>query len=290
MIAGIPFIISIIITLILMLISKKKLEYVNEVSKLNKEQYPFKDIMTIGLLLEDKIGIDKFKKQNKALYEKMISMYGMEIEEHFRLHIANKIMLAIMAINAVYFIVLANGDINLFMIILGPIAGIVIYILADSLQEEQFKKRAKAIKYDFPEFLTQLVLLLNAGLTLERAWGKILEHVKKETVLATEMEKTYKDMQNNKSISKCLNDLSRRCKVKEINKFTSIVLQNVNKGSADMVFMLQQLSDECWVERKLAARQKGEEASSKLLFPMMLMLIAVFAIVLVPAMMQMFAI
>lgn len=35
MIAGIPFIISIIITLILMLISKKKLEYVNEVSKLN---------------------------------------------------------------------------------------------------------------------------------------------------------------------------------------------------------------------------------------------------------------
>lgn len=95
MIAGIPFIISIIITLILMLISKKKLEYVNEVSKLNKEQYPFKDIMTIGLLLEDKIGIDKFKKQNKALYEKMISMYGMEIEEHFRLHIANKIMLAI---------------------------------------------------------------------------------------------------------------------------------------------------------------------------------------------------
>ena len=104
------------------------------------------------------------------------------------------------------------------------------------------------------------------------------------------MEKTYKDMQNNKSKSKCLNDLSRRCKVKEINKFTSIVLQNVNKGSADMVFMLQQLSDECWVERKLAARQKGEEASSKLLFPMMLMLIAVFAIVLVPAMMQMFAI
>ena len=57
-----------------------------------------------------------------------------------------------------------------------------------------------------------------------------------------------------------------------------------------MVFMLQQLSEECWVERKLAAKQKGEEASSKLLFPMMLMLLAVFAVVLVPAMMQMFAI
>ena len=50
-----------------------------------------------------------------------------------------------------------------------------------------------------------------------------LQNYKKETVLATEMEKTYKDMQNNKSISKCLNDLSRRCKVKEINKLFPIL-------------------------------------------------------------------
>ena len=220
----------------------------------------------------------------------MISMYGIEVEFNFRLHMANKFMLSIIAIDAVYFIVLANGSINLFMIILGLIAGIATYFLSDSLQEEQFKKRTKEIKYDFPEFLTQLVLLINAGLTIERAWGKILEHIDKNTVLATEMTKTYNDMRSNKSISKCLNDLSRRCKVKEISKFTSIILQNINQGSSDMVFMLQQLSEECWVERKLAAKQKGEEASSKLLFPMMLMLLAVFAVVLVPAMIQMFEI
>lgn len=290
MIAGIPFIISVLITLVLLLVSKKNVKYVSETSNLNKEQYPFKDIMPMGLLLADKVGIEKLKVKNKELYEKMISMYGIEVEFNFRLHMANKFMLSIIAIDAVYFIVLANGSINLFMIILGLIAGIATYFLSDSLQEEQFKKRTKEIKYDFPEFLTQLVLLINAGLTIERAWGKILEHIDKNTVLATEMTKTYNDMRSNKSISKCLNDLSRRCKVKEISKFTSIILQNINKGSSDMVFMLQQLSEECWVERKLAAKQKGEEASSKLLFPMMLMLLAVFAVVLVPAMMQMFAI
>ncbi|WP_294406666.1 type II secretion system F family protein [uncultured Clostridium sp.] len=290
MIAGIPFIISVLTTLVLLLVSKKNTEYVSETNQLSKEQYPFKDIMPMGLLLADKVGIEKLKVKNKELYEKMISMYGIEVEFNFRLHMANKFMLSIIAIDAVYFIVLANGSINLFMIILGLIAGIATYFLSDSLQEEQFKKRTKEIKYDFPEFLTQLVLLINAGLTIERAWGKILEHIDKNTVLATEMTKTYNDMRSNKSISKCLNDLSRRCKVKEISKFTSIILQNINKGSSDMVFMLQQLSEECWVERKLAAKQRGEEASSKLLFPMMLMLLAVFAVVLVPAMMQMFAI
>lgn len=290
MIAGIPFIISVLTTLVLLLVSKKNTEYVSETNQLSKEQYPFKDIMPMGLLLADKVGIEKLKVKNKELYEKMISMYGIEVEFNFRLHMANKFMLSIIAIDAVYFIVLANGSINLFMIILGLIAGIATYFLSDSLQEEQFKKRTKEIKYDFPEFLTQLVLLINAGLTIERAWGKILEHIDKNTVLATEMTKTYNDMRSNKSISKCLNDLSRRCKVKEISKFTSIILQNINKGSSDMVFMLQQLSEECWIERKLAAKQRGEEASSKLLFPMMLMLLAVFAVVLVPAMMQMFAI
>lgn len=290
MIAGIPFIISVLITLVLLLVSKRNIKYVNETSELNKDQYPFKDIMPIGLLIADKIGTEKFKEQNKLLYEKMVSMYGIEVDETFRLHMANKIMLAIIAVNIVYFVVLANGTLNILMLFAGPIGGVATYFLADSLQEEQFKKRTKEIKYDFPEFLTQLVLLINAGLTLERAWGKILEHAEQETALIDEMRKTYKDIKSTKPLNQTLNDLSRRCKVREISKFTSIVLQNINKGSGDMVFMLQQLSEECWVERKLAAKQKGEEASSKLLFPMMLMLLAVFAVVLVPAMMQMFAI
>lgn len=292
MIAGIPFIITIIITGIILLYSKKNTEYANEIKDLDKKQYPFKDMMAIGLLIADKIGIDKFRKRNENLYQKMVAIYGLDVGVNFRLHIANKILLAILAINAIYFVVLANGSLSIIMILLGPVASIVTYFLADSLQEEQFKKRTKEIKYDFPEFLTKLVLLLNAGLPLEKAWGKTLEDVSDDKLtssLINEMEKTYRDIKNSNNKTESLNKLSRRCKVQEISKFTSIVLQNMNKGSSDMVFMLKQLSDECWVERKLAAKQKGEEASSKLLFPMMLMLITVLAIVLLPAMMQMFS-
>lgn len=290
MIAGIPFIITIVLTLIQLMKANKFESYVNECKSLDKELYPFKDIMSIGLYHTDKIGVENFKEKNRNLYEKMVAIYGLEVEEYFRLHIANKIILGIIAINAVYFVVFANGSINLFMILLGPIAAVGTFFFADSLQEEQFRKRSKAIKYDFPEFLTKLTLLINAGLTLERAWEKILDDSKGSTSpLIGEMQKTFNDMKNNIPRTKCLNDLSRRCKVKEISKFTSVLLQNMSKGSSDMVFMLQQLSDECWDERKNMAKQKGEEASTKLLFPMMLMLLTVFAIVLIPAMMQMFS-
>jgi len=50
--------------------------------------------------------------------------------------------------------------------------------------------------------------------------------------------------------------------------------------------MLKNLSNECWETRKNLAKQKGEEASSKLLFPMMLMLMAVFIVIMVPAYFQ----
>ena len=72
MIAGIPCIISVLTTFILLLVSKKNSEYVSETNKLSKEQYPFKDFMPMGLLLADKVGIEKLKVKNKELYEKII--------------------------------------------------------------------------------------------------------------------------------------------------------------------------------------------------------------------------
>lgn len=287
---GIPLLITITITVVLYLLAKRNTSYITEVSNMNKKEYPLREVRIIGLLIIDKFGLEKFKNRSRAIYEKMFSMYGLEVQEKFRWHVAYKLTLAIIAINAVYFLMLASGEFNVIFIIAGPAVAVGTYIFTDSIEEENFKKRSKAIRYDFPEFLTKLVLLVNAGLTLERAWWTILKDVKGEpTILIKELTKTYNDMSSNIPKSKCLNDLSKRCKTPEVSKFTSIVLQNISRGSDSMVFMLQQLSDECWEERKQMAKQKGEEASTKLLFPMMLMLVAVFLVVLVPAMMQLFA-
>lgn len=285
----IPLLISLSLSVLLYLLSIADKSFKEEVSTIDKKEYPFRDIMPIGFLIIKKVGLNKFKAQNRSLYQKMFSMYGLDVEKKFRYHIAYKIALAILFINAVYLLILTSGSINVFLILLGPVAGVAVYVLADSLEEETFKKRSKEIRYDFPEFLTKLVLLINAGLTFDRAWKVILEGAeeqKNDSYLIKEFTKTYKDMSSNIPKSKCLNDLSKRCKIQEVSKFTSIVLQNLNKGSDNMVMMLQQLSDECWNERKQMAKQKGEEASTKLLFPMMLMLGAVFLVVLVPAMMQ----
>ena len=53
--------------------------------------------------------------------------------------------------------------------------------------------------------------------------------------------------------------------------------------SSQMADMLERESVEAWEERKRKARVLGEAAATKLLFPMMLMLVVVMAIVMIPA-------
>ncbi len=50
-----------------------------------------------------------------------------------------------------------------------------------------------------------------------------------------------------------------------------------------MVPVLRLQANECWLMRKNTAQRLGEEASTKLLLPMMLMLIAILLIVAAPA-------
>ena len=59
--------------------------------------------------------------------------------------------------------------------------------------------------------------------------------------------------------------------------------QNLRKGTKGMTQILKQESLQAFEERKARARRLGEEAGTKLLLPMFLMLAVVLVIVIVPA-------
>lgn len=286
--AGIPFIIMIILIFILYQIAKKK-DYIKEVEDVSKDEYGLKEFIPIGLALNDIIGEKNINKINKSSQEKIIRIYGNNSKEKFRVYTGNKVVISLLFMTVIYFLQVANGTFSIALTLGGVVAFIGAYFLTDTMLDQMIEKRTQNIKYDFPEFLSKLTLLISAGLTFENAWGKVLNSTNKNSVLYHEFKKTFQDMESNITREVCLKNLSRRCKVNEISKFSTIVLQNITKGSADMTNKLEMLANECWLERKSLAKKKGEEASTKLLFPMMLMLLAVFIITVVPALMQMFA-
>ena len=70
----------------------------------------------------------------------------------------------------------------------------------------------------------------------------------------------------------------RRVKLLPYLRFSSLIAQNVKKGSGELLNQLE--------ERKELAKRLGEEAATKLLIPMVLMLLIVLSIIMVPGMLS----
>lgn len=64
---------------------------------------------------------------------------------------------------------------------------------------------------------------------------------------------------------------------------SALLVQHLQKGSQGIELMLEEEAEKAQEMRKQQARIQGEQASTKLLFPMVLMLLIVFVILLVPA-------
>ena len=74
-----------------------------------------------------------------------------------------------------------------------------------------------------------------------------------------------------------------RCGQIKYKTFSTLLIQNLQKGSRRMAEMLEREAMEAWDERKRKARVLGEAAATKLLVPMIMMLAVVMAVVMIPA-------
>lgn len=170
------------------------------------------------------------------------------------------------------------------------LALLIIYKDYAKLKEEK-EKRIKQMKYDYSELVSKLCLLLGSGMTIRMAWNKIAidyKNAKKagkisDHAIYDEMYETSCNMQAGLFEAACYEGFARRVNIKEYSKFISLLESNLKKGSKDLVYLLENETKEAFELRKQMALQKGEEASTKLLVPMIMMLVIVMIIIMFPA-------
>lgn len=160
---------------------------------------------------------------------------------------------------------------------------ILLLILLDQDISRKIKKRRESIQMDFPDFLNKFILLVNAGLSISRVWGKISEESEKKTPLYMELALTLGEIKSGRPEIKAYEDFALRCRVMEVTKFVSVIEQSLRKGNKELVTVLRLQAGECWQMRKNTVKRLGEEASTKMLLPLMLMFIAIVLIVATPA-------
>ena len=106
-------------------------------------------------------------------------------------------------------------------------------------------------------------------------------------MLYDEMRIALAEIQAGKPEAMAYESFARRCHVKEVTKFVSIIVMNLKRGGSGVVGVLRDQGDECWQMRKDAAKRLGEEAGTKILIPMMIMFLGIVLIVVTPAVLSM---
>ncbi len=161
-------------------------------------------------------------------------------------------------------------------------------------KDEEIHKRAKRRKqqllYTFPEFISKLILFMEAGMSIKNAFFRMAQEYQKkkgmkkeEVYLYEEVWFVCKQMKNGLSEKEAYELLAQRCGLPCYRKLSSLLIQHLQKGSVAILENLRKESIKANEEQKAQIQKKGEEISTKLLLPMMIMLGIVMVFIMVPA-------
>ena len=154
--------------------------------------------------------------------------------------------------------------------------------------DRKLECRKRELLLDYPEIVNKLALYMGAGMTIRNAFFKMGEDYKKQSnqrkrYVYEEIAMVCYELQSGRSETEAYDRLGKRCQVQAYMKLSALLSQNIRKGSNDLLQMLRQEADNAFTERKGLAKKLGEEAGTKLLLPMMIMLCIVMVIIIIPA-------
>lgn len=258
-------------------------------SQFNKKDFQLVMMTPVFLNLIEKLKIlERFHSRVSVIQQKIMILYG--YKDAFlrtKMFVAHLFAIGYICLfGTTLFVLLANGDKSIFLA--GCFMSILIPIVMVKKLGDEVKNRQGAILTEIPEFVNKMILLINAGETVHMAFIRSV-YTKRDSdhPLYKELKEAAIKIENNEPFQLALSELSKRCTMQEVSIFTTTVLLNYRKGGQDLVLALQELSHDLWKRRKSISKTKREEASSKLVFPLALIFIAVMCIVGWPALQMM---
>ncbi len=177
------------------------------------------------------------------------------------------------------------------ILMLGLAAAVIVYIQQGIAEQKKEQSRKDQLLRQYPDMVSKISLLLGAGMTLSGAWERIVlnyqrqleqQHTKSIEVYE-QMLLSYREMQDGIGELKVYERFGERCGTPQYRKFSVLIVQNLRKGNSGLRQILEKEVSEAFALRKNQAKKAGEEASTKILLPMMMILCIVMVIILVPA-------
>lgn len=155
------------------------------------------------------------------------------------------------------------------------------YLPMDSIRSTLDKRNAE-IEREFPQVMSKLTLLTEAGMEVNSAWELTSKDGK--GTLYEEMALVSLRLANNEKPMEAYSSFIQRCSYAYTSKLATLIMQNLYKGNSEIARQFMQLNDECWNEYRNSAQRMGTALQAKLFIPTMLSFAALLIMLLMPIM------
>lgn len=178
-----------------------------------------------------------------------------------------------------------------------PVLGIVGAVLLEGKEREDEKRhekqRRQQMLLDYSEVLSRLIIFLGAGMSIRTAWCRITgdyrraveQGRRKKRHIYEEMDMVSSQLASGVPEGRAFEEFGRRCGLQPYMKLSGLLEQSRKNGSKNLRDTLKLEMADAFEQRKQQARRLGEEAGTKLLLPLFMLLSVVMVMIAVPALM-----
>lgn len=170
------------------------------------------------------------------------------------------------------------------------VTAVMVFLLLDRDLHEQLEKKRRSLRQAYPEIVHKLVLFVGAGMTIRGAFQKIAGDYEAKCRSGGRASPAYEEVlytcrELHSGISEGLSyeHFGRRTGLQEYIRLSALLTQNLKRGNSTLLERLREEADKSAEERLQQSKKLGEEAGTKLLIPMVLMLAVVMAMIMIPA-------
>lgn len=258
--------------------------YESVTMSIDAEKYRYPELFCVGFSIMSFLKISTKSKRARKRIKEISEVQGKKYAEYYY-YIINGAKWTYGFTVFVFFAVLGALGNSMLALFFGLVLAVMLMWYLEETMNDQLNNRRDELLADMPQMLSKLTLLVNSGMIVREAWSKVAHGGSRE--LYREMQLTEQEMNNGVSDLDAYRNFADRCAIKEIRRFSSTMIQNMQKGNAEISYFLKEMADEMWEEKKHIVKRKGEAANSKLLMPIGMIFVGILIMIMVPAFVNM---
>lgn len=177
-----------------------------------------------------------------------------------------------------------NAGYNQWLLLLFPITIICVVLGKKKEAEKEKKEQERELLVAYPNLVTKLTMYIGAGMTIRTAWERLAKEYEGsiQSYLGKAICQTVAELHTGKPEEVAYEKFGEQIGLRPYKRLAAILAGKSSRGGGIKEALRREVQ-EAWEVQKEEVKRRGNEAETKLIIPMLGMMIIVFSIVVIPA-------